>query len=373
MKKKKMKRILLTPGPLNCSSRVKQAMLVDHGSRDHRFMTILQRVRTNLLRVHQLDPSTYTSILLPGSGTTAVEAVLASIQPRKIAVFSNGTYGVRMATIAQTYGLPAVHVPYASNVAITATEVLQTLTKHPDVSHIALVHHETTSGILNSVGQIQAALKDRPIQLIVDTMSSFGGMTLDFTPDFLISSANKCIESVPGCAFVLAKRHVLTETYQTPVRSLTGTLYPHWYNMETTGQFLYTPPTNVLCALDVALAELLVEGVEARQHRYRVYNNLFRSKLARLGIYPYLKTDAGHIITAFRYPTRDFDFHSFYTRLNTAGVVIYPGVTEGCFRIGNIGHLSLEDITFALDTIETVLQSMSPVPKLEVGVYDHMI
>ena len=356
----------LTPGPLNCSLRVKNAMLTDYGSRDYQFTALIRRIRANLVRVSQLDTNHYTSVLLPGSGTTMVESVLTSIQPQKIAIFSNGAYGIRMARLAHIHQLPYIHIQQSPYAIITPSQVHATLLEHPDISHIAIVHHETTSGILNPVRAIQEIVQPRPIEFIVDAMSSFGALPIDFTPDFLISSANKCIESVPGCASVLITHKALARTQTSPVKSLTNTLYPHWQNMETTGQFLFTPPTNVLSALDVALSDLLAEGVDVRNRRYVVYNTLIRERLQSMGFQPVLTTDYGPIITAFRYPTPDFDFNYLYDQLARRGVVIYPGIHEQMFRIGNIGHLSLDDITYALDTIRDILN----IP-VDIGVYDH--
>jgi 2-aminoethylphosphonate-pyruvate transaminase len=274
-----------------------------------------------------------------------------------------------MAQIAGIHRLETIHVNQPSNIRITPALVHQTLKEHPDITHAALVHHETTTGILNPVRDIQAILRDHSVSLIVDAMSSFGGIPMDFQPDFLISSANKCLESVPGCAFVIATRSALARTHQTPTHSLTTTLHPLWKSLETTGQFLYTPPTNVIAALDIALSDTLAEGVSSRNARYRLYNDIIRARMRRMGIVPYLEHHHGPIITTFRYPTPDFDFQSFYNQLAARGVTLYPGVTDGVFRIGNIGHLSLDDIQTALTAIEHVVRGLTL--SIEEGVFAH--
>ena len=319
-----------------------------------------------------MDPSIYTSILVPGSGTTAVESTLSSIRAHhKLAVFSNGVYGSRMAEIARIHRMPCVHIQQPTNQIITPELVKQTLDHDAQISHIALVHHETTSGILNPVRQIQHVIGDRPVELIVDAMSSFGGIPIDYRPDFLISSANKCLESVPGCAFVVAKKTSLDRVHKTPSSSLTGALYSQWHSLETTGQCLYTPPTNVIAALDVALQETLDETVYTRHARYCEYNGMIRERMTRLGFVPYLSCDQqGPIITSYRFPTVDFEYPLFHSLVQDGGVTLYNGSQNGMFRIGNIGHLSKVDIESALDLIERVVRGMRDM-RLDTGIFDH--
>ena len=366
--------ILLTPGPLTCSPVIKQEMMVDYGSRDKKFTNIIHNIRTKLLDISNIDKSVYTVVLIPGSGTYGVESTITSSVPSngKIAILSNGAYGVRMTQITKINKIDYLHIERKNNERITKDIVRDTLNQNNGITHIAVVHHETTTGILNPIDEIANEVQlynetnNKSVKLIVDAMSSYGGIEIDFSNkniDFLISSSNKCIESVPGFSFVIAKKSSLMETNGIE-RSLSLALYSQWKNMETTQQFRFTPPTHSLVAFNSALEMLIKEGgIEARNNRYVKYNNLIRDRMNAMGFIPYLKENYGCIITTFYYPTPDFyyptpdfDFEKFYTLLSENGVVIYPGKLsdEKVFRIGNIGNISLIEMNNALDIIEKV-------------------
>jgi len=364
------KSILLTPGPLSCSSNVKQQMMTDYGSRDKQFTDIVHNIRTKLLDISNINKNLYTTILIPGSGTYGVESTITSSVPKngKLAIFSNGAYGIRMTQIADISNIKYAHFNGKNNAPITFNIVADFLNKNSDVTNVAIVHHETTTGILNPIDDIANevqkynATNKKSVKLIVDAMSSYGGIKVDFTNnniDFLISSSNKCIESVPGFSYVIAKRSSLNETVGLE-RSLSLALYPQWKNMETTQQFRFTPPTHSLAAFNAALEALIDEGgVDARNKRYVKYNNLIRERMMGMGFVPYLNEHQGCIITTFYYPTESFDFEKFYTLLAEKGVIIYPGKLsdEKVFRIGNIGNISLEEMNNALDIIEQVYKN----------------
>jgi 2-aminoethylphosphonate-pyruvate transaminase len=359
--------ILLTPGPLTCSPVIKKTMMVDYGSRDKKFTNIIHNIRTKLLDISKIDKSVYTVVLIPGSGTYGVESTITSSVPSngKIAILSNGAYGVRMTQITKINNIDYVHIERENNERITKEIVGDTLNQNNGITHIAVVHHETTTGILNPIDEISNEVQlynkknNKSVKLIVDAMSSYGGIEIDFSNkniDFLISSSNKCIESVPGFSFVIAKKSSLMETNGIE-RSLSLALYSQWKNMETTQQFRFTPPTHSLVAFNSALEMLIKEGgIEARNNRYVKYNNLIRDRMNAMGFIPYLKENYGCIITTFYYPSEDFDFEKFYTLLSENGVVIYPGKLsdEKVFRIGNIGNISLIEMNNALDIIEKV-------------------
>ena len=359
--------ILLTPGPLNCSPTIKKSMMMDYGSRDKKFTDIIHNIRTKLLDIGNIDRSKYTVVLIPGSGTYGVESVITSSVPTngKIAILSNGAYGIRMTQIAKINKIDFLHVELKNNEQVTVDVVRNTLNSNNNLTHIALIHHETTTGILNPVNEIAEEIRkynktnNKNVKFIVDAMSSYGGIEVDFsneTIDFLVSSSNKCIESVPGFSYVIAKKTALMETNGIE-RSLSLSLYSQWKNMETTQQFRFTPPTHSLVAFNSALEMLIAEGgIKERNNRYTKYNTQIRNRMSAMGFAPYLKENYGCVITTFYYPTQDFDFEKFYRLLSDNGVVIYPGKLsdEKVFRIGNIGDISQRELDITLDIIEHV-------------------
>jgi 2-aminoethylphosphonate-pyruvate transaminase len=233
------------------------------------------------------------------------------------------------------------------------------------ITHLAVVHCETTTGLINPIKDIGLLAQKYSKRYFVDAMSSFGAVPIDLADcaiDYLVSSANKCIEGVPGFGFVLARREALlaTEGY---ARNLSLDLLSQWRGLNGDGQFRFTPPTHVLLAFQQALNELDEEGgVEGRAQRYRRNYQTLIAGMRELGFEEYLKPeDQGYIITSFRYPTHpNFTFKDFYERLNDRGFVIYPGKVSNaeCFRIGNIGRLFEADMHDLLAAIKITLSDM---------------
>jgi 2-aminoethylphosphonate-pyruvate transaminase len=229
------------------------------------------------------------------------------------------------------------------------------------VTHVAVIHCETTTGILNPVEEIGEKVAGSGASFLVDAMSSFGAIPLDLRHvDFVVSSANKCIEGVPGFGFIVARRPAL-EAAKGQARTLSLDLHAQWAGLEGDGQFRFTPPTHVLLAFRQALAELAAEGgIAGRAARYsRNHARLIRG-MRELGFEPYLaEEDQSCIITSFRYPPAPFRFDEFYSRLAERGFVVYPGKLshEACFRIGTIGRLEEQDIAELLAAIEEVTAS----------------
>ena len=357
---------LFTPGPLNTSASVKEAMLTDVGSRDKLFVDAVRFVRNELLDVAGADPVEYSSVIIQGSGTFAVESVITSAVPKtgKLLLLINGVYGDRMRKIAAVHGIEHVCLRWSENEAIEASLVEELLMSEPDITHIAWVHSETTSGVFNPVSDIAELCVRYEKSGILDAMSSFGAADIPLHRgiDFLISSSNKCIQGTPGFAFVVARTEALKATAG-QARTLTLDLYDQWVGLEKSGQFRFTPPTLALMSFRQALLELRAEGgVNAREQRYKANNRIIREGLKELGFTQYLP-DAiqGHIITTFLYPADNFDFGSFYDKLNEHDCVIYPGkLTQAdTFRIGNIGHLFENDMYYLVDSIKAVLNEMN--------------
>ena len=256
-------KLLFTPGPLTTSEAVKQAMLHDLGSRDDTLVELIQRNRRRLLEIGGVEDGTYEAVLMQGSGTFVVESVISSLVPRdgKLLVAINGAYGRRMAEIAKTLAIETevIIVPEAQPVA--PTQIENVLVRDPAITHVGMVHCETTTGILNPVEEVGRIARRLQRTFIVDAMSSFGGMPMDIRGcgiDLLVSSANKCIQGVPGFGFVLARRALLLEA-EGRARSVSLDLVSQWKGMETDGQFRFTPPTHAILAFWRALQELEAE------------------------------------------------------------------------------------------------------------------
>lgn len=360
-------KILFTPGPLTTSRTVKQAMLKDLGSRDHAFIDIIRQVRDKLVAAAGADSSEYTTVLMQGSGTFGLEAVIASTTPPdgKFLVIINGAYGKRIAKIASVLNIETVSLECAENETPDPAKVRACLDANPGITNVAITHCETTTGIMNPVREIGEIVKAAGAKYFVDAMSSFGAVPISLSEcniDYLVSSANKCIEGVPGFSFVLAKISSLKET-EGYARSWSLDLLSQYLGLEKNGQFRFTPPTHSLLAFHQAIVELEAEGgVEGRGRRY---NNNYKTLVAgmrQMGFIEYLKPeDQGYIITSFLYPKDErFSFEGFYEGLNAKDYVIYPGKVSDadCFRIGNIGRISEADVRALLAAIREVIEEM---------------
>lgn len=357
--------LLLTPGPLTTSRTVKEAMLFDSCTWDDDYnLGVVQVIRQRLVEL-ATPANGYTSVLLQGSGSYAVEAVLGSAigAQGKVLIISNGAYGARMIEMAKLMCI--AHHPYdcgevARPDAAAIERILQT---DPAITHIAMVHSETTTGMLNPIEEVAALAKRYDKRYIVDAMSSFGGIPMDVAAlniDYLISSANKCIQGVPGFAFVIAREAELANC-QGRSRSLSLDLYAQWRCMEDNhGKWRFTSQTHTVLAFAQALKELAEEGgVRARHQRYSTNQRRLVAGMRALGFQPLLD-DSLHspIITAFYSPDApQYRFKDFYQRLKEQGFVIYPGKVSqsDCFRIGNIGEVYDADITALLAAIKNAM------------------
>lgn len=359
---------LFTPGPLTTSRSVKQAMLRDLGSRDSAFVNLVRDVRQRLLALAGVVAPDYECVIMQGSGTYSVEAVISSAVSAqgKLLAISNGAYGQRIIQIAKVHKIDATILTYPEDAKPTAADVEAALAQDPALTHVALVHSETTTGMINPIDEIGAVVKRHKRRFIVDAMSSFGGMPLEPDKtgiDFLVSSANKCIEGVPGFGLILASRAALLEC-EGRARSLSLDVFGQWKALEANGQFRFTPPTHALLAFHQALDELVAEGgVIARAQRYSKNYQTLVAGMRSLGFKEYLQPqDQGHIIVSFRFPDHPrFEFEEFYSRLSDKGYVIYPGKVSNadCFRIGCIGRLFPADFAALLAAIRAVKLEMN--------------
>ncbi|HEO69930.1 MAG TPA: 2-aminoethylphosphonate--pyruvate transaminase, partial [Candidatus Hydrogenedentes bacterium] len=296
-----------------------------------------------------------------------VEAVLTSTVPRdgKVLVVVNGAYGRRITAICKVAGIDCAAVECPEHEVPHAGQVRQALAVDPAITTVAIIHCETTTGIINPIEEVGAVVYEAGKTYFVDAMSSFGAVPIDLHGchiDYLVSSANKCIEGVPGFAFCIARRDALeaTEGY---ARSVSLDLLAQWRGLERNGQFRFTPPTHALLAFHQALIELEAEGgVEGRGARYRRNYACIRDGMRAMGFREYLESDKqGYIITSFRYPEHpNFTFEEFYERLNDKGYVIYPGKVSDadCFRIGHVGRLFASDMRDLLAAVRETMQEM---------------
>jgi 2-aminoethylphosphonate-pyruvate transaminase len=358
--------LLFTPGPLTTSLSVKRAMLRDLGSRDDEFVRLVARLRVRLLALATSSPSVpYETVLIQGSGTYAVEAMIGAFVPAngRLLVLENGAYGARMGEIARALGIDVEVLRSAPGGPLEVSAVSRALARESAITHVAAVHCETTTGVLNPITAIGAVVRAAHRTFLVDAMSSFGAVELDLerdAVDALASSSNKCLEGVPGCAFVLARRDLL---HQNNARSVALDLAAQCKGFERDGQFRFTPPTHVLLALDRALDELENEGgVAGRAARYRANHQRLLAGMRALGFAEVVAPEhQSDVITAFRCPPAPaFFFADFYDRLRIRKFVIYPGKLAGIdsFRIGTIGRLFPEDFDALVNSIREVLSDM---------------
>lgn len=367
---------LLTPGPLTTTETVKREMLVDHCTWDEDYKQITQKIRKNLLKLAHVSEEEYTAVLMQGSGSFGVESVLTSVigEKDKLLIAANGAYGERMADITEHAKIPYTLYQENYDKIPSAEKVKEILESDPEITHVAMVHSETTSGILNDIEAVVKVVKAAGKTMIVDAMSSFGGVDIpvgELGIDFIISSANKCIQGVPGFSFIICNREKLIES-KGKARSLALDLYDQWKTMEKDGKWRFTSPTHTVLAFAKAMEELEEEGgIPARAKRYKDNNRLLIEKMKEMGIKTYIGEEhQGPIITTFLYPeNHNFSFQEMYEYIKERGYAIYPGkVTDAdTFRIGNIGEIYQEDI---LKLCEIFREFFGKMKKTEAVIFD---
>ena len=352
---------MLTPGPLTTTETVKGTMMSDWCTWDKDYNEgIVEVIRRGLVDMASSRPEEYTAVLMQGSGTFCVEAALGSVVgvDDHLLVAANGAYGKRMGVIADYYKLNCRMMKFDETVAVSPDAVSKYLDEHGEVTHVAVVHCETTTGVLNPLDEIARVVKAHGKTLIVDAMSSFGGVPIDMASlgiDILISSANKCIQGVPGFGFVIARRALL-EKCKGVARSLSFDLYDQWETMEKGhGKWRFTSPTHVVRAFMQAMNELDEEGgVRARHARYCENHRVLVEGMRSLGYNTLLPDEwQSPVITSFYYPSAGFDFAAFYQALKAKGFVIYPGKISQAdtFRIGSIGDVCPDDFRRLVEAV----------------------
>ena len=358
--------LLLTPGPLTTSASVKRAMLHDYGSRDHHFIDINRRMLERLVAIVNGEES-HVAVPLQGSGTFVVEAMIGCFVPAdgKLLLCINGAYGKRMAKICEYYGRAFESLEFPENEPVDPAAVDRVLSEDHGISHVAVVHTETTSGILNPLAEIADRVARHERGLLIDAMSGFGAVPLDARAlpfDAVCASSNKCLEGAPGMGFCIARRSAL-ENAGGNSPSLSLDLHDQWRAMQGNGQWRFTPPTHVILAFDQALNEFDLEGgVAGRGRRYQDNCRILVDGMRALGFRTLLPDalQAPNIVTFHMPADERFDFDRFYDLMREQGYVIYPGklTVADSFRMGCIGRLDAEDMRGALAAVSFALRQL---------------
>ena len=339
---------LLTPGPLTTSRAVKEAMLRDWGSWDGDFRAMTADLRRRLLALTGDTDDAFDCVPMQGSGTFSVEALLGSFLPRdgKALVLVNGAYGQRIAQTLDCLGRAYSVIDKGDYMPPRGPEVAAALDADPAITHVVLVHCETSSGILNPVAEISETVYAKGRKLLVDSMSAFGAVPLDVNEiryEAMVSSANKCIEGVPGFGFIIARKSEL-EAARGRSHSLSLDVHAQWAHMNKTGQWRYTPPTHVVAAFLEALRQHEVEGgVSGRGDRYARNRDVLIAGMRDLGFETLLQDRwlSPIIVTFFNPAHASFKFDRFYKMMKQKGFIIYPGklTAVDSFRVGCIGRI----------------------------------
>lgn len=355
--------VLLNPGPVNTTPRVRRSLLrPDLCHREEEFSQLLRNVRGNLLSAFGLEEE-YTAVFLTGSGTAALEASLTScLDPsKKVLVLSNGVYGERIEKIAGIHGYRRLTLRAGIGEPFELKDIERMLVSDDEIAAVAMVHHETSTGMLNPVNEICQLDAMRGRRMLLDAVSSLGGEALDPASSGIqvcACTANKCLQGLPGVSFVLLHRDELERMKAYPEKSLYLDLRNYWNHQEQ-GMVPFTPAIPAFYALDAALEELREEGAGNRIERYRNYSRFLRAGFERLGL-EYLISPRYHsnTLTALKLPAH-MTYETLHDRLKEEGFVIYAGqntLKERIFRVANMGNLSMRDLEAFLSCLEEIIK-----------------
>jgi 2-aminoethylphosphonate-pyruvate transaminase len=367
--------ILLTPGPLTTSLATKAAMLRDWGSWDASFNAVTARVRERLTAIINGRES-HVCVPMQGSGTFSVEGAVNTLVPRDghVLVLINGAYGKRLAKLTEMMGRKLSTFETADDVPTTSADVARALDADPSITHVGLIHCETSTGILNPLPEIADVVAARGRSLIVDAMSSFGAIPIDAKAipfDALIAASGKCIEGPPGMGFVFVRKTVLEQCAGRST-SLALDLYDQWTYMERTTQWRYTPPTHVVAAVDAALEQYVAAGGQpARYRRYAANCETLISGMAEMGFKVFLdaRIQAPIIVTFHAPADPKYAFKPFYDEVRNRGFILYPGkLTQlETFRVGCIGAIGPEEMRHAVNAVRDSLRALGIATGIPIG------
>jgi len=358
--------ILLTPGPLTTTLATKAAMLRDWGSWDASFNAVTARVRERLTAIIN-GRETHVCVPMQGSGTFSAAGSVNTLVPRDghVLVLINGAYGKRLARLTEMMGRKLSVFETADDVPTTAADVARLLDADASITHVGLIHCETSTGILNPLPEIADVVAKRGRSLIVDAMSSFGAIPIDAKKipfDALIAASGKCIEGPPGMGFVFVRKSVLEQCAGRST-SLALDLYDQWTYMERTTQWRYTPPTHVVVAVDAALEQYIAAGGQpARYRRYAANCETLISGMTEMGFKVFLdpRIQAPIIVTFHAPADPKYAFKPFYDEVRNRGFILYPGkLTQlETFRVGCIGAIGPEEMRQAVNAVRDSLRAL---------------
>lgn len=364
----KIKRnILLNPGPATTTDTVKMSQVVpDICHREKEFRKLLQSICDDLTKIAGGDED-YTTVLFAGSGTASQDSVVNSVvaPEKKILIINNGAYGERMVKIAKIYSIPYVELASEWDSLPDLKKLEEELKKDDQIGYVAIVHHETTTGLLNPVKEIGDIANKYNCIFIVDTISSFAGIPFDikdYQIDFMMSTSNKCIQGMAGVCFVICKKDELEKTKDYPKKSFYLNLYNQYNYFKEKQQLPFTPPVQVFYALRQAIDEFLEEGAEKRHKRYLKSWKTLVKGMENLGFKRLLKDEVeSHILTTFLEPNDiNYNFDKMHDLLYERGFTIYPGKIgkKNTFRLANLGSIDYKDIENFLEALKEVLDKM---------------
>ncbi|KVV55623.1 2-aminoethylphosphonate--pyruvate aminotransferase [Burkholderia territorii] len=358
--------ILLTPGPLTTSATTRHAMQHDWGSWDAAFNQLTASVCADLVAIAR-GGDEYVCVPMQGSGTFSVEAALGTLVPRDgvVLVPDNGAYCARILKILGRLGIDAIALPFGEDAAVDPAAIEAAFSREPRITHVALVHLETSAGILNPLDAIAAVCRRHGKRLIVDAMSSFGALPIALANsgiDALVSASGKCLEGVPGMGFAIVRRDAL-DACERNSPSLALDLHDQYAYLRKTGQWRFTPPTHVVAALRAALDQYLAEGGQpARGARYAENCRTLIESMRALGFTPFLDARVqAPVIVTFHAPDHPaYAFRRFYDAVRDAGFILYPGklTQRETFRVGCIGAIDAGDIRRAVAAIAQAAESL---------------
>ncbi len=359
-----IRNILLNPGPATTTDTVKMAQVIpDICPREQEFGALMGSVAGDLTAIAGGDDN-YATVLFGGSGTASMDAVINSVIPpgKKILIINNGAYGERMVKIAKAYQIECFEIKYPWDTLPDPGEIEAALQQVPDIAVVGMVHHETTTGLLNPAREIGVLARQYKIVFVVDTISSFAGIPLDIKTcqiDFMMSTSNKCLQGMAGISFVICKTSELKRIQGYPRRSFYLSLFDQYEYFEKNMQMRFTPPVQTMYALRQAIDELLEEGLQQRYERYTQNWIVLREGMQRLGFRILTQPQQeSHILITIEYPNNPrFDFDILHDKLYKRGFTIYPGKIgkKNTFRLANMGAITEDDIHNFLQSLEDIL------------------
>lgn len=358
------RKILLNPGPATTTDSVKNSQVVpDICPREKEFGDLMKSISEDLVKISG-GPKDYGCVLFGGSGTAAMESVISSVVHGKVLIINNGAYGKRMIEIAKRYSIDFKEIFFDWNEKVDLEKVREELDKDEEVGYVAMVHHETTTGILNPIKKIGEVVKEHNCVFIVDTISSFAGVDFDVKDcniDFMFSTSNKCIQGMAGISFVICKLKELEKIKGFKKRNLYLDLYDQYKYFEENEQMRFTAPVQTVYALRKAIDEFFKEGAENRFKRYREMNEILVKGMVEIGFKKALEgvEESGLLTMFFEPENENYDFEKMHDLLYEKGFTIYPGkIKENTFRLANMGAIEKEDIEKFLKAVVDALKEM---------------